>query len=163
MKKRLLLAVLISMNSIGLLAQSTEEVADKYLVLYTSKQFDAMKGYYTDQSTFQDPTMSFFDQESKYETLKGSDNIIAFLKDGFASISKIDFQVQNNFAVGVINYSYGILKYKYTVDREGKTKVMDIALPLAIILEIKDGKVIRHQDIADYNEYYKQYKEQLGN
>ena len=162
MKKIILIGLFLSSGLTSVIAQSTEETAAKYLSFYTTKQFDAIKAYYTDESIFQDATMSFFDQQGKYETLKGSENISAFLKEGFASISEIDYQVQHEYAVGVISYSYGILKYEYVISHEGQQKSLKIELPLAIVLEVKNGKVIRHQDIADYNKWYEQYKAQIN-
>lgn len=159
--KKQLLPVLLTLIVTSAMAQSTQEIAEKYLALYTSMKFDELGEFYTDESVFEDPTTSFFDPSGSYEKKLGREDITAFLKDGFAKISNVEFKIEKQFSAGVIFYSYGILNYDYMMNREGKDVLLKIKLPLTIILEFKDGKVIHHQDIADYNEWYSQYKEQI--
>ena len=160
MKKQSLIVLLVLLIG-SANAQNTQETAQKYLALYTSMKFDDIGEYYTDQSIFEDPTMSFFDQAGNYEKKSGREEITTFLKEGFAKISNTQFNIEKEFTVGAISYSYGLLNYDYNVSREGQIKTLRIELPLAIILEVKEGKIIHHQDIADYNEWYRQYKNQL--
>ncbi|MEQ8574742.1 nuclear transport factor 2 family protein [Fulvivirga sp.] len=162
MKKILISTMLLGICSFPILAQSTIDTCSKYLTLYTSMKFDELGEYYTDQSIFEDPTMSFFDQTENYVKKTGKEQIVTFLKEGFSKISNIEFDIEKQYSVGVISYYYGILNYDYVINHEGLEKLLKIKLPLAIILEVKDGKVIHHQDIANYYEWHQQYKNQLG-
>jgi hypothetical protein len=160
--KKPLLSILCVFVFLSTVAQDASEISSKYLELYTSMRFDEIGVFYTDKSIFEDPTTSFFDPRRKYEIKTGSDDITAYLKKGFEKISNIEFNIEKQYAAGTISFSYGILNYDYMIKVEGKDKTLKIKLPLAIILEIKEGKVIHHQDIADYNEWYQQYKVQLN-
>jgi hypothetical protein len=124
-------------------------------------EFDKMMEYYSDDSIFEDPTMSFFSKDMSYEILKGPKRINSFLKEGFKKITDPDFKIEKQFSVGVIHFYYGIFNYNYNIGKEGEPKIISFSLPLAIILTVRNNKIIHHQDIADYNVWFKQYNEQL--
>ena len=138
-----------------------ETLATKYLALYTSMNFDEIASYYNESSIFEDPTSSFFSQNSTYEIKTGPDSIIAFLQEGFSKISDISYEIDTKYNVGVVNYTSGILNYKFEISTNGETKKLDFELPLTIILTIKEGKIVHHQDIANYKVWYEQYARQL--
>ncbi|GFZ93821.1 hypothetical protein GCM10011531_27200 [Aquaticitalea lipolytica] len=141
---------------------SDTHLGDEYLALYTDLKFDEMMAFYSDDSVFEDPTMSFFSKDLSYEIIKGPKNINAFLKEGFKKITNTEFIIEKQYKVGAIQFYYGTLNYKYNIGKESESKVITFSIPLAIILTIKDDKVIHHQDIADYNIWLKQYNEQLN-
>lgn len=139
-----------------------ESLAKQYLDLYTTMNFEKIVKYYDETSIFEDRTTSFFNKNNTYETIVGTDNIVEYLVNGFNKISDINFKIENQYTVGIINYSYGMLNYKYDIGRDGNTKKIEFNLPLAIILTIKDNKIVHHQDIADYNVWSKQYRNQTN-
>lgn len=140
-----------------------KNVTNEYLNLYTSKQFKEIANkYYTDISVFEDPTMSYFAEDKSHPVLKGKKQIQGFLEQGFAKISNIKYEIEKSYSAGSISFNYGILHYDYIAEKkDGTTKKIKFSLPLAITLKFKDGKVIHHQDIADYNAWLKQYNEQI--
>lgn len=144
-------------------AQSINVVARDYLKLYTTKQFQKMEElFYTESSVFEDPTMSFFSADKSHPISKGKKEIVDFLEKGFAKISSMNYKIENSFTAGSIAYNYGVLHYDYEVEKQdGTIKIVKFKLPLTIILKIKGGKVIHHQDIADYNVWLKQYNKQI--
>ncbi|MEO9871081.1 nuclear transport factor 2 family protein [Ekhidna sp.] len=161
MKKDLLFTLFICVGFISTVAQNTTETAAKYLDMYTSMKFDEIGEFYSDRTIFDDATMSFFGQGRDYAKRTGREDIIAFLKEGFASLSGIEYEIEKSYGVGVVHFTYGILKYTYSPKIEGEIRSLSMELPLAIVLEIKDGKIVRHQDVADYTEWYKQYQSQI--
>lgn len=144
-------------------AQTINEAAEDYLKLYTTKQFKKIANeFYTDVSVFEDPTMSFFSEDKSYPVSKGKEEIVDFLEKGFAKISSMNYKIENSFTAGSIAYNYGFLHYDYKAEKQdGTIKIVKFKLPLTIILKIKDGKVIHHQDIADYNVWLEQYNKQM--
>jgi limonene-1,2-epoxide hydrolase len=141
--------------------ESKEMLVNTYLSLYTSLKFDEMTKYYSDNSIFEDPTMSFFNEDKSYEIITGPKNINTFLKEAFKKITDVSFKIEKQYNAGVIFFYYGTFNYKYDIGKDNNLKIINLSLPLAIILTVKDNKIIHHQDIADYNLWFKQYNQQL--
>jgi hypothetical protein len=141
-------------------AQSNKEVSNDYISIYTDLNFDKLSYYYTEDSIFEDATMSFFTQDYSYQKPIGSKNIILFLKEGFSKISNLKYDIKEQYQVGIISFYYGTIYYDYDIIKNGESKKIKFALPLAIILKIKNGKVIHHQDIVNYNLWKEQYNKQ---
>ncbi|MCB0461155.1 MAG: nuclear transport factor 2 family protein [Flavobacteriaceae bacterium] len=142
-------------------AQTTKEVSDDYLANYTSLNFDKLCQYYTDDSIFEDATMSYFSQDQSYQKPVGAKNIVSFLKEGFAKISNVNYAIKEQYQAGIMSFYYGTLHYDYEINNGGEPKTIQFNLPLAIVLKIENGKVIHHQDIADYNVWMEQYNKQV--
>lgn len=134
-----------------------DAVVKEYLSLYTSMNFNELRKFYTEESVFEDPTTSVFDASGNYQKLKGPDNITDFLVKGFAGISDIRFEIQKEYISGVVAFQYGILHYSSTIGITKDGTPFQFELPLAIVLIIKNGKVIHHQDLADYKTWNQQY------
>lgn len=149
------------MCSKGIDAQN--KVNEEYLKLYTTKKFKKIANeYYTEASIFEDPTMSYFAADKSHPVLKGKKQIQDFLEKGFAKISNIKYEIEKSYSAGSISFSYGVIYYDYIAEKkDGTIKKIKFSLPLAITLKFKDGKVIHHQDIADYNVWLKQYNKQM--
>lgn len=136
------------------------KIASEYLSLYTSMQFDEIQKFYTEDSIFEDPTMSIFNENGHYETPKGPRNIADFLTKGFNNISDVHFEIKSQYTSGIVAYHQGILHFKSSIGTTKEGNPFRFELPLAIILSIKNGKIIRHQDIADYETWNQQYLSQ---
>ncbi|MBO6523422.1 MAG: nuclear transport factor 2 family protein [Balneolaceae bacterium] len=138
-----------------------DAVVKEYLSLYTRMDFDELREFYTEESVFEDPTTSVFDADGNYQRLKGPDDITAFLVKGFAGMSDICFEIQEEYTSGVVAFQYGILHYSSTIGTTKDGQPFQFDLPLSIVLIIKNGKVIHHQDFADYKTWNQQYVNQL--
>lgn len=160
MKIKITVLLIMSLFSSVGYGQSVQSIADEYLSYYTASNFDKLEKMYSDESIFEDPTTSAFSPKGDYQKLKGPQQIIPFLKDGFSNVKNAKYTVKEQYTVGVVQYYSGVLKYNSTYNVDGKSTEMKFELPLNIILEIKDRKVVHHTDIANYNVWSEQYNKQ---
>jgi hypothetical protein len=80
-------------------------------------------------------------RDGKTESLK-------YLRQAFAGIEHMDARVSRRL------FSADIAVFESSLDwtlvlRNGK-RIQTHAMPFVVILKVRDGKVIQHQDIADY-------------
>jgi len=142
-------------------AQSELEIGTTYVDLYMSKKFDDIaKEYYSEKSVFEDRTTSFFSEDKSYQVLKGSEQIVSYLKKGFANVKNVTFKIENQYTCGAVHCAKGLIDYDSTFNVKEQPTEMHFSLPLTIMLTIKNGKVIHHLDIADYNKWLEQYRKQ---
>jgi len=154
--------IVLSSSHLVIAQESVSELGKDYLALYTTKQFDEITKYYNESSVFEDPTTSIFSQNKDYQILTGPKPISDFLKQGFKNVSSINYNIEREYTSGVIHFTYGKLDYESVFKVEGEEREMKFSIYLTIILTIKDGKVVHHQDIVDYATWFQQYRNQAG-
>ncbi len=140
---------------------SIQPVAEEYVKLYTSTEFDKYAAFYTDDSIFEDPTTEIFSHEKNHAAPVGKQAIMEFLKKGFKGIFDGQYIVEKKFFAGEYAVFHGVYHYKTRGERFGLEKPhLQFDLPLVIILKIHAGKVLHHQDYADYSKWFEQYNAQ---
>lgn len=136
-------------------------IAERYLDRYTALDFDALASFYTDNSTWQDPTGA--EVGASIEPIRGGDAILAHLRTVCQPIERMRLDVERRFESGGVVVSSG--DFTMTLDRRafgGAAGAVDVTLAIVIVLEIRDGKVHRHIDYTDFSNYAEKIGEALA-
>lgn len=138
-------------------AADINTVADAYLAAVEAQDYAEMHELLAENALYEDPTMQFF-QHPGIE-LRGPDAIVGFWHDSTEQTgAEIRYQVTERFTAGPV--------VVYTVDASVRvnaefwkipgTEQVDVAARLVMLIEIHDGRVTRHVDMADYAEIMRQ-------
>lgn len=130
------------------------QVAKSYLSFYGKGEIEPLGSYLTANARFSDPSMD----------VTGKDKIIDSLKQVFSSISNMKFDVENSYVSGQTNY---ITQGKVYFDIKGaalglEKKLFHIKMPMIIVLDIKQGKIVEHIDYMDSKLFNLQIQEQMS-
>lgn len=162
-----LLFILLTFVSISISAQKntvfedstsiSKVVTSKYLNAYFNLDFDTMKSIMHDSISFQDPTSKFVFGGKK---VVGKIDVYENFKKSYAAI----IEMKQKTIRTIFSSNTGVfeldLVYKFN---NSPDQIITIKMPLIVILTIKNGKVIKHLDFADYNYFMEQYNLQLQN
>lgn len=131
-------------------SDETMKTASEYVQAYSAKDFDKMATFYSDSSLFADYTaMDAFRNDNR----RRGASIAPSLKKVFQNIPSFRIDVDNKFASGKFALFEGFVIYDY------KTRNGNVSLNhrLIIIIEVGNGKVLKHLDYADYLTMNKQF------
>jgi len=140
---------------------SVTKIANEYINLYFTVQIEKYGAYFTEETIFEDPTTSLFREDNSHGRPVGKKAVIEFLSRGFEGIFDGEFQLEKKFVSGEFAVFQGNYKYKTKGERLGSEKpYFEFNLPLVTIIRVRDGKVLHHQDYANYEEWGRQYEAQ---
>lgn len=128
------------------------EIAKRYLDRYTALDFDGIAAFYTDESTWEDPTGA--EVGASTEPVRGRDAILAHLRTICQPIRSMNFDVERQFESGALVVSTG--DFTMSLDRRsfgGSEGTVDVTVAIVIVLEVRDGKIRRHIDYTDFSNY----------
>lgn len=138
-------------------------IAEQYIAAYSSQNPKGMRDLYHDDIIFKDLTAKDTFKSDDFE-LEGKSVVFAFW-DNILTASKakyINVKINGMF----YSASYVVLDTQFSMILPeswtgGKPNVL-VSFPIKTILQIKDGKILKHYDFADYNTYNEQIKLQTG-
>lgn len=132
-------------------------IARDYIKAYASGDVETMASFYADQIDFKDLTAKNVFKSQNYE-LQGKDKVKSFWKGvlvdsnpGFLNVEIDGSFYASNFVMLNTRFSM-VLPKTWTGGKEG----VYVNIPIKTVLQIKEGKIIKHFDFADYNVYNKQ-------
>lgn len=133
------------------------KIARDYIKAYASGDVETMASFYADQIDFKDLTAKNVFKSQNYE-LQGKDKVKSFWKGvlvdsnpGFLNVEIDGLFYASNFVMLNTRFSM-VLPKTWTGGKEG----VYVNIPIKTILQIKEGRIIKHFDFADYNVYNKQ-------
>ena len=133
------------------------DIAREYIKAYASGDVESMASFYADKIDFKDLTAKNVFKSQNYE-LQGKDQVKSFWKGvlvdsnpGFLNVEIDGLFYASNFVMLNTRFSM-VLPKAWTGGKDG----VYVNIPIKTILQIKDGKIIKHFDFADYNVYNKQ-------
>lgn len=128
-------------------AQITAEVGQRYLQAYFHKDWQQLEPLLAEHASFADPTATqLFGAADKI----GKAAIMQAFRDNYAPIS---FQFQQESQMEAIDHAIFFGKLSWTYQLKQGQLVVD-KMPMMVVLQIQDGKVISHRDYADYRPYF---------
>lgn len=127
----------------------TEAIAKQYFDAYTSLDWDTVETLVAENYAFDDPTAEHIFGVTRIE---GKANAINYFRTGYASISEISFDQQRAFFSSDYAVFEGTLDW--TIDTGDGNEVATKAMPFVVVIKVENGKVIEHQDFADYRPYF---------
>ncbi|MEQ8924682.1 MAG: nuclear transport factor 2 family protein [Fulvivirga sp.] len=139
------------------------KIAEEYIQAYSNKDPEAMAALYAEDIEFKDLTAKDAFNSSSFE-LEGKEKLKALWK-GILVDSKpsyLNVEIDGAYFSGsyvMLNTTFSmVLPVSWT---NGKDDVF-VRIPIKTILQIKDGKILRHWDFADYDSYNEQIRVQKG-
>lgn len=129
-------------SSLGAQVEQTRAVAERYLGLTFSQEYDALLDIYSDDAVFFDPTADVFQGPVAEGPVVGAAEIVALQKSW--GLQRTDFEIDVSFAVGEYSLSRGSLRVRY--DEAGPS----IEFPFLTVLRVVDGRVKERTDFAEY-------------
>lgn len=119
-------------------------VADAYFAAYIARDWDALEALLAADASFQDPTATHVFGGVLSE---GSDAMMQRFRVGYAGISHMEFVKNRVLHSGDIAIYEGVLHWGLDL---GDGTLVDSVTPMAIVLTVEDGKVVKHRDYVDY-------------
>lgn len=143
-------------------APSDQSIASQYVDAYVKMKFKALAKYYTDTSSFQDPTLTLISADAA-QVVFGMENIIEKLKKNFSGVKRQKYVLRENYTVGEYNIYSGVYSYaQNATEFGGPDVVVDFSLRSTTILKERDGKILEHVEYMDYARWYEQYEAQTN-
>lgn len=141
--------------------QVISESAMAYVEAYINQDFNRLKLYYDDSSTFQDPTLALIDSAAALP-VTGPIKIIEKLHRNFNGVRDGKYKLVMSYSTGDLSVFVGT--YAYTQNATafgGPNQDIQFALKSTTILKEKEGKIIEHIEYMDYASWFEQYNSQL--
>nr|WP_314860982.1 nuclear transport factor 2 family protein [uncultured Undibacterium sp.] len=140
------------------LSETTEKVANEYVEHYFKREFDSMAKLAAEEVTVDDPTArTIWGGQPQV----GRKQIYGKMNELFSTFTHLAFRTTRKFFSGEHAIIEGELDWTFKAGPEGK-EIAIVGLPLVIVVQVSDGKVISHRDFADYRVFMKQYRAQTA-
>ncbi|QSE96109.1 nuclear transport factor 2 family protein [Fulvivirga lutea] len=139
------------------------KIARDYIEAYSNKNAEGMAAYYADNVEFKDLTAKDAFGSTNFEHT-GKEEVKSFWKSILVDSNPpyLNVQVDGAYYSGsyvMLNTTFSmVLPVSWT---NGKDDVF-VRIPIKTILQIKEDKILRHWDFADYNSYNEQIRVQKG-
>ena len=147
-----------SLPSIG--QQNVSESALSYIDSYVNMRFEELPKYYSNTTTFQDPTLELISTEAA-RTMVGEDQIMNKLHQNFAGILNPHYKMITAFTAGPYTIITGVFEYDQNGTAFGGPDILfHFSLKNTTIIVEANGKIGQHIDYMDYAEWMRQYKNQ---
>ena len=132
-------------------------IAAKYINAYSNKDPIGMASFYSDSIEFKDLTAKDAFNSNNFE-LNGKGNVQAFWQGVLVDSASpyLNVNIDGAYFSGsyvMLNTTFSMmLPQSWTNGKEG----VFVRFPIKTILQIKDDKIVRHWDFADYDSYREQ-------
>ncbi|MCZ6836061.1 MAG: nuclear transport factor 2 family protein, partial [Planctomycetota bacterium] len=132
-----------------------ESIATKYLLAYLEMRYKDLALLLDEKAVFIDPTSAILGQGAPRE---GRSNILNTFQNAFGVVLEFDFVQKRTFFFQNHAVFAGTTRYAMAGAALGlqKERVEFEGIPMLIVLEIVGGKVVKHTEYADYEEFLKQ-------
>lgn len=128
-------------------ANATKDVGEAYFAAYIARDWDAMEVLMAEENSFRDDTAALVFGAVKY---LGKDNMLKGFREGYASVTHMDFKPIRRMFAGHFAVFEGNLDWGINLDGG---RVVNSEMPFVVILRVEDGKVVEHRDYADYSPF----------
>lgn len=139
------------------LTMTTEKVATAYFNNYFKMEFDAMERLADPAVSFDDPTANTVFGGT---IVSGREQTYAKMRQTFAGITHLAFRPTRKYFSGEHAVMEGVIDWTFKGEAAGQ-QISIVDMPLVIILQIHEGRVLTHRDFGDYRVFIRQYREQL--
>jgi len=153
--KKLLVLLSLCFVSFNLFANSqaqNADIAQSYFDAYIARDWQTLASYFDEEGSFADTTAKpvFGDV-----AVEGKEETLAYFTRNYASIKAMSFHSSRQWVSGDIAVFEGTLNWQLEI---AENKVVDTQnMPFITILELKNGRVFRHRDYADYTPFLTAY------
>ena len=139
------------------------KLAEDYLALYAACDWDGLESSWTEETTFQDPTGAVFGAGHLFlgaKTIRAHfEEVLATIHDnGGLQFVPIRSFVTGSQAVYLQRISWPVLATQLGLKPADPAALVTLSADVLIVLDFKDGKVIRHRDYASYEELGEQIR-----
>jgi predicted SnoaL-like aldol condensation-catalyzing enzyme len=136
------------------ISKETKEIAESYIKVYASLDFEKLSTFHNSESIWHDPTA---EDLWGMKAQKGKTQILQYLKKAYENAISMELKIIRSFFSG----SYAIYETNMLYKtKKGQKEITIKELPVNFHFKIKDGKVIEHFDFADYTVFLPQYQNQ---
>lgn len=133
--------------SLAQTSQATQNVAEAYFQAYIARDWDRLEPLLAEAGRFEDPTASsVFGGVGK----QGKTAVMQGFREGYASINQMSFVPASKFFSGDHAVFVGELDWQLQLPEALQVRTR---MPLVVRLRVRDGQVIEHIDVADYNPF----------
>lgn len=129
------------------LSAVTAENSQRYLQAYFAKDWNTLESLLADNASFADPTAT---QLFGSETKNGKAAIMTAFRTHYAPIS---FQFSQDSSMLAIDHAIFVGRLSWTY-QQGQQKLVVEKMPMVVVLQMVDGRVVSHRDYADYRPYF---------
>ncbi|MCP4218967.1 MAG: hypothetical protein GY765_30315 [bacterium] len=134
-----------------------KQISRGYMEAYGNVDVKRMAEYYTDESFFEDKTLDAAMRLSGKKAitgLKGKQAIKQVLTMLLKGYDSVKFDYIDSFYTG--GYAIHTGNFLLAIPAKGNLPARVLTFGGVVFLEIKDGKVYRHNDMVDYQSYFEQ-------
>ena len=140
------------------LTMTTEKVATEYFDHYFKMEFDAMERLADPAVSFEDPTANTVFGGA---VVSGREQTYAKMRQTFAGFTHLAFRPTRKYFSGEHAVMEGVIDWTFKGETAGQ-QISIVGMPLVIILQVREGRVLTHRDFGDYRVFLRQYREQLA-
>jgi len=127
------------------------QAAKAYVKAYGERDYDAMLALAAEEVVFQDRTAVRIGSGTP---VQGRERFSHMLRSVLGNLSSFSIQIDTEYFHGNYAVFAGEVSYAFPGAQVGlSAESFGVTHELAIVLEFKDGKIIRHDDLADYDAY----------
>ncbi len=130
-------------------SEKTVKIAEDYLAAYSTFKVENMAPFMADEMVFTDPTSTdqdadggSFSYQGKQAVMKGLGGYAAQYKD-----FNLDYSVERRYESNGVVVFIAQLTYKGVTPED---QAFSGTAPIVTAVTVKDGKVVRHEDLYDY-------------
>lgn len=125
-----------------------EPVAQAYFKAYIDRDWDSLEPLLDDAARFADPTA---DAVFGMPTARsGKATLMHFFRNNYAAIRAMSFKTSTSWASGEFAVFVGELDWTLALPNG---RLVRTQMPLVTRLQIRDGRVLEHVDVADYRPF----------
>lgn len=133
--------------SLAQLSTQTEVIAKPYFDAYIARDWDRLEPLLDEKIRFDDATAHLvFGAVGK----QGRSELMKAFRETYAGILAMDFHPTSQFASGEHMVFVGELEWRLGMP-DGL--VVDTRMPFVVRIQVRNGKVVDHQDTADYTRF----------
>lgn len=125
----------------------TEQVGQAYAHAYIAMDWDRIESLLHDEASFEDSTANLIFGGGRYD---GKAAMMTLFREGYTGISSLKLTPLRSFASGEVYVEEGQLDWGVDM---GGGRIVESSMPILTILTMKDGKVWKHRDYADYRPF----------
>lgn len=138
-------------------ASDASAVAERYLAAYEALDFKALAAFYTKKSVWQDPTGGEIGAST--EEVVGGGAIVAYLRGATTGLQDLSFAWDERFRSGDQVVNIGTFRYSASGAVYGSSaETIPFEMRIVVVLQIRDGKVLRHTDYTDFSTWIEQLR-----
>lgn len=140
--------------------QALAATAKRYLAAYCVDA-TAMGAELSDSAAFRDPTAHSYDPQATPAIVEGREAIARWFAQSSGSLVTVSLEVKQQFYSRHHAIAVTVASGTVRIGPENAERIVSFSVPLVIALEIRDGKITKHEDFWDVEQFWEQVRRRV--